>query len=178
MQLTQRPHIFFALTDGTAEQIAKAARLLGPNIDVILLPPWDCLPFDRVAPSKQAMGRRMDALRVWLQPSSIPKLLITSLGAALQPVPPLSVIQDSKITLKVGQLLDRDAFKDFALRTGYVEEALADEPGEFVFREDVFDVFPAGSPVPMRVVLGEDDLIEEPRFYHLRRSERPKRSAI
>ncbi len=166
MQLTQRPHIFFALTDGTAEQIARAARLLGPNIDVILLPPWDCLPFDRVAPSKQAMGRRMDALRVWLQPSSIPKLLITSLGAALQPVPPLSVIQDSEITLKVGQLLDRDAFKDFALRTGYVEEALADEPGEFVFREDVFDIFPAGSPVPMRVVLDEDDQIEELRFYH------------
>jgi transcription-repair coupling factor (superfamily II helicase) len=165
MQVNQRPHVFIASTDGTAEQIAKAARCLGPGIDILLLPPWDCLPFDRVAPSKQAMGRRMDALRVRLQPSSKPRLLITSLGAALQPVPPLSIVQDSEITFKIGQLFDRDAFRDFAIRTGYLEEALADEPGELVFRDDIVDIFPAGSSLPMRIVLDDNDRIEELRFY-------------
>jgi transcription-repair coupling factor (superfamily II helicase) len=165
MPSNQQPHVFITLTDGTAEQIAKAARCLGPDIDVILLPPWDCLPFDRVAPSKQAMGRRMDALRVWLQPSSKPRLLITSLGAALQPVPPLSVVQDSEITFKVGQPFDRDAFRHFVIRAGYLEEALADEPGELVFRDDIVDIFPAGSSLPMRIVLDDNDRIEELRFY-------------
>lgn len=165
MQVNQQPHVFIASTDGTAEQIAKAARCLGPGIDVLPLPPWDCLPFDRVAPSKQAMGRRMDALRVWLQPSSKPRLLITSLGAALQPVPPLSIVQDSEITLKVGQPFDCDAFRHFVIRTGYLEEALADEPGELVFRDDIVDVFPAGSSLPMRIVLDDNGRIEELRFY-------------
>ncbi|RYD84295.1 MAG: transcription-repair coupling factor, partial [Verrucomicrobiaceae bacterium] len=165
MQADARPHTFIALTYGTAERVAKAARCLGPEIDVILLPPWDCLPYYRVAPSKQAMGRRMDALRVWLKPSWKPRLLITSLGAALQPVPPLSVVRDSEITLKVGTPLDRAAFREFASRTGYLEEALADEPGELVFREDVVDIFPAGSSAPMRIVLDDDDRIEELRFY-------------
>ncbi|MDP9838711.1 transcription-repair coupling factor (superfamily II helicase) [Neorhizobium huautlense] len=165
MQVNQQPHVFIASTDGTAEQIAKAARCLGPGIDVLLLPPWDCLPFGRVAPSKQAMGRRMDALRVWLQPSSKPRLLITSLGAALQPVPPLSIVQDSEITFKVGQPFDCDAFRHFVIRTGYLEEALADEPGELVFRDDIVDVFPAGSSLPMRIVLDDNGRIEELRFY-------------
>ncbi|PWE54150.1 hypothetical protein DEM27_21975 [Metarhizobium album] len=165
MHSDRRPRTYVALTGGTAERIASAARCLASDIDVILLPPWDCLPYDRVAPSKQAMGRRMDALRVWLQPSTKPRLLITSLGAVLQPTPPFSVVRESEVTLEVGQPFDRDAFREFALRTGYLEEALADDPGELVFREDVVDIFPAGSPVPMRIVLDGDDRIEELRFY-------------
>lgn len=165
MQSVQRRHVYVAVTDGAAERIAKAAKCLGPGVDVILLPPWDCLPYDRVAPSKQAMGRRMDALRVWLQPSSKPRLLVTSIGAGLQPVPPLSVVRDSEITLKVEQRFNRNAFKEFAFKTGYLEEALADEPGELAFREDVIDIFPAGSLVPMRIVLDDDDSIKELRFY-------------
>jgi transcription-repair coupling factor (superfamily II helicase) len=155
-----------ALSDGTAERIASAARCFGPDVDVILLPPWDCLPYDRVFPSKQAMGRRMDALRVWLQPSSKRKLLVTSIGAAIQPIPTIPAILASEITLRVGQPFDRDAFTEFALRTGYLEEPLADEPGEVVFRDDVIDIFPAGSSVPMRIVLDDDDRIAELRFYH------------
>lgn len=165
MHSDPRSHTYVALTGGMAERIASAARCLAPHIDVILLPPWDCLPYDRVAPSKQAMGRRMDALRVWQQPSTKPRLLITSLGAVLQPTPPFSVVGESEVTLEVGQPFDRDAFREFALKTGYLEEALADEPGELVFREDVVDIFPAGSPVPMRIVLDGDDRIEELRFY-------------
>ncbi len=165
MHSDPRPHTYVALTGGTAERIASAARCLGPDIEVILLPPWDCLPYDRVAPSKQAMGQRMDALRVWLQQASKPRLLITSLGAVLQPTPPFPVVRESEVTLEVGQPFDRDEFRKFALRTGYLEEALADEPGELVFREDVVDIFPAGSPVPMRIVLDGDNRIEELRFY-------------
>lgn len=161
----RRPHVYVALTDGTAAHIARAAKCLWPGITVVFLPPWDCLPFDRVAPSKQVMGRRMDALRVWLQPSSKPSLLVTSLGAVLQPVPPVATVRESKITLKVGQPFDRHAFREFALRAGYLEEALADEPGELVFRDDVVDIFPAGSPDPMRIVLNEDGGINELRFY-------------
>lgn len=163
--LDQSPHVFIALTDGAAERIANAAKCLGPSIDVTMLPTWDCLPYDRVAPSKQVMGRRMDALRVWQQPSLRPKLLVTSLGAAVQPVPPLAVILDSEMTLSLGQQLDRDGFRAFALKTGYLEEAIADEPGELVFRDDVIDIFPAGSSAPMRIVLDGDDRIEELRFY-------------
>lgn len=165
MHSDPRPRTYVALTGGTAERIASAARCLGPDIDVILLPPWDCLPYDRVAPSRQAMGRRMDALRVWLQPSTKPRLLVTSLAAVLQPTPPFCVVRETEVTLEVGQPFDRDSFKKFALNTGYLEEALADAPGELVFREDVVDIFPAGSPVPMRILLDDDDRIEELRFY-------------
>lgn len=48
---------------------------------------------------------------------------------------------------------------------GYLDEALADEPGELVFRDDIVDIYPAGSLLPMRIMLDDNDRIEELGFY-------------
>ena len=157
--------VYVALSETTATRIASAVRSLNPDAYVVVLPPWDRLPYDRVPPSRQCMGRRMDALRVWAQPSSRPKLLITSLDAMLQRVPPSAVVEDSWYRLAVGEGFDRAAFADFAGRTGYVEDGMVDEPGELAFREDVIDIFPAGGLAPMRIVVGEDGTVSELRCY-------------
>jgi hypothetical protein len=41
-----------------AEQLAQALKGLAPDLEVLLLPPWDCLPYDSASPSREAMGRR------------------------------------------------------------------------------------------------------------------------
>ncbi len=156
---------YVALSEGAAAKIADAVASLFPEIETIVLPPWDCLPFDRVHPSRHCMGRRMDALRIWMTPGDAPRLLLTSLEAALQRVPPVHVIADSKLELVVGKLFDRDAFSDFIRRTGYVEEGVADDPGELAIHESVIDIYPAGAPGPMRIVLDEDDRVEELRGF-------------
>jgi transcription-repair coupling factor (superfamily II helicase) len=107
----------------------------------------------------------MDALRVWSQPVSNNRLLITSLDALLQHIPPSCVIQDSWFELAVGEVFDRSAFASFVRRTGYIEEGIVDEPGELAFRGDVIDIFPAGASVPMRIVLAEEGTVAELRSY-------------
>ena len=157
--------VYVALGETSARNIAKAVSDLDPDAGVVFLPPWDCLPYDRVAPSRECMGRRMDALRVWGERPSRAKLLVTSLDAMLQRVPPSSIIKDGWFSLAIGQRLDRNAFKEFARRTGYIEEGVVDEPGELAFRDDVIDIFPAGGLAPMRIVLEEDGQISELRSY-------------
>ena len=107
----------------------------------------------------------MDALRIWNTPSVTPRLLLTSIDAVLQRVPPSSVIADSQFRLVIGQPFDREAFLDYMRRTGYVEEGVADDPGEVAFREGVIDIFPAGAPGPLRIVLSKDGHVSEIRGF-------------
>lgn len=111
------------------------------------------------------MGTRMDALRVWSEPAEKPRLLVTSLNAVLQRIPPLKVIKDSRNEVTSGGLFDRDAFEAFVRATGYAVEGVADEPGELAIREGVIDIFPAGAPVPMRIMLSDDHRVLELRSY-------------
>jgi transcription-repair coupling factor (superfamily II helicase) len=157
---------YVALSETSADKIAGAIRCLFPEIEVIVFPPWDCLPYDRVPPSRQCMGRRMDALRVWRQPHQKPRLMLTSLDAALQRVPPIPVVDKTRFEVVTGQPFDREAFADFARRTGYIEEGLADDPGELAIREEVIDIFPAGAQNPMRIILSNDDYVTELRSYN------------
>lgn len=165
MNAEKVPIAFVALSEGSASGIFEAVRCLAPDVEVILLPPWDCLPYDRVPPSRQCMGRRMDALRVWSEPCPGRRLLVTSLDAVLQRCPPREVIEASQFEVAVGTKFDRPGFEQFVKETGYVEDGLVDEPGEFAFRDEVIDIFPAGQQAPMRIVVKEDGSVAELRSY-------------
>ncbi len=160
-----RSHCYVALSEAAADEIAGAVAALFPEVNLLVLPPWDCLPYDRVPPTRHCMGRRMDALRIWNGRSGAPKLLVTSLEAMLQRVPPATVIRDTKLDLVVDRSFDRDAFSNFVQQTGYVEEGVADDPGEVVIREGVIDIYPAGAPGPMRIVLSKEDRVLELRGF-------------
>jgi transcription-repair coupling factor (superfamily II helicase) len=165
LQRTQRPLCYVALNEGQAAEIAEVFNALFPNLALVILPPWDCLPYDRVPPSAHCMGRRMDAIRIWQALGDAPKILLTSLDATLQRIAPISLIANTRFELEVGKPFDRDAFFGFIHRTGYVEDGVADDPGEVAVRDDVIDIYPAGAPGPMRIVLSKDNRVEELRGF-------------
>ncbi|WP_139198945.1 DEAD/DEAH box helicase [Xaviernesmea oryzae] len=158
--------VYVARSEAEALGVAEALCALKPEAEPILLPPWDCLPYDRVEPSRQAMGRRMDALRVWLEDGGRNRrLLVTSLDALLQRVAPKQVILAARYSLAVGDAFERDSFTDFVERMGYLADGVVDEPGEVALRDEVVEIFPAGGRLPMRIMLAEDGTIEALRFY-------------
>lgn len=161
MQKTEKPLCYIALSERHVDEIAGAMGALFPAVDLVVLPPWDCLPYDRVPPSRHCMGRRMDALRIWCSAGNAPRLLLTSVDTTLQRLPPYSVIKMSQFELVVGAPFDHGAFFEFIQRTGYREESVADDPGEVAVREGVTDIYPAGAPGPMRIVLSEGGVVEE-----------------
>ncbi len=165
LQSSRMSICYVALSELSAERVAHSIRCLFPDLDVVELPPWDCLPYDRVPPSRHCMGRRMDALSVWSEPSRTPRLLITSLNAVLQRIPPLEIIRNSRFSVRTGRHLERQMFEAFVRSTGYATESVADEPGELAIRDEVIDIFPAGATAPMRIVLSEDDEVVELKSY-------------
>jgi transcription-repair coupling factor (superfamily II helicase) len=143
--------IFIASSDRRAEQTAQALQSFAPDLDVLYFPAWDCLPFDRAAPSREIMGQRMAVLQRLGEGGRALRVLITSPDAALQRLPPPDAIADEILKLETGQPLDRDKLAAFAQRTGYITDERVDEPGELALLGNVVDIFPADAETPVRI---------------------------
>lgn len=55
--------VAYVMSDG--QHMADVEQMLGflaPEIPVLTLPAWDCLPYDRVSPSSDTSARRLAAL--------------------------------------------------------------------------------------------------------------------
>lgn len=157
--------IHIASSERRAEEIGRALAGLSSSIEVLVLPPWDCLPYDRASPSRDLMGRRMRVLQRLAHDAGVDCVVITSPEAVVQKLPPRGVLTEAFLVLERGQRLDRDALVRFAARTGYVTDDRIDEPGEIAFLGEVIDIFPADAARPVRIMLAGEDIIDEIRTY-------------
>jgi transcription-repair coupling factor (superfamily II helicase) len=143
--------VHVARSETRADRLARALRGLAPNLEVLVLPPWDCLPFDRAGPSRDIMGRRIATLRRLVEETEAPRLLVTTIDAAMQRLAPREVWGDASLLLKTGDQLPLDWLEAYLLRLGYVLDERVDEPGEAAIRGEVLDIFPAGAEAPYRL---------------------------
>ena len=59
-------HLLHVARDGPrASLLAELAGFFAPDLEVLTIPAWDCLPYDRVSPNTDVMARRLDALAVF-----------------------------------------------------------------------------------------------------------------
>ncbi|ONG45621.1 hypothetical protein BKE38_26255 [Pseudoroseomonas deserti] len=146
--------VHLARSEGRAERVHRALRSLAPGLEVALLPAWDCLPYDRVSPSRAVMGRRMAALAQLARPAEGPRLLVASIAAATQRLPPPEA--GACLRLEVGGAFDAERIEARLARLGYGLEEVVDDPGEAVLHGAVLDIFPPdGDSLPVRVDYAE-----------------------
>ncbi|KAA2241211.1 TRCF domain-containing protein [Salinarimonas soli] len=143
--------VHMAAGESRAERLGAIAAALAPDLPVVVLPPWDCLPFDRASPSREAMGRRVAALRRLDEAGGAPRLLVATPDALLQRVPPAALLGEATVDIRVGGSVDPDELGALLHRPGYVIDERVDEPGEVAIRGHVIDVFPGGAARPYRI---------------------------
>jgi transcription-repair coupling factor (superfamily II helicase) len=132
------------------QRIAALAHAMKPGVQVLSLPPWDVLSYDRTQPSAAIVGQRMQALQALAHPDGRPCLLLTSAATALQRVRPARELQPDPV-LRAGDPLDLPGLAlDLAAR-GYHAEERVDEPGTVALRGHVVELFPTGAPCPVRL---------------------------
>lgn len=155
--------LVLAAGERRAEEIARAlAALSDGGVEVLLLPGWDCLPYDRASPSREVMGRRMAVLQALAHPPERARILVVSPAALMQRLP---ADAGDTFTLVKGERLDRDAFAAFCAQAGYIVDDRVDEPGEVGLLGEVIDIFPAAADAPVRVDLDAADEILALRLY-------------
>ncbi len=149
-----------ARSETRLERLRAAAELFGgAAVEVLTLPPWDVLPYDRAAPSAAVVGRRVRALATLARPAERPRLLLTTAEAVMQRVPPPRTWAKAELTLARGEPLDLDALRTALAERGYQADERVDEPGEVALRGETIEVFPAGDAAPVRLALDAEGRI-------------------
>ncbi|MEL6961888.1 MAG: transcription-repair coupling factor [Pseudomonadota bacterium] len=142
-----------------ADQIKQRISFYAPNVDVAVLPAWDCLPYDRVSPNGDVMARRLEVLAALLgQGLKRPDLLIITVNALLQKLPTADSIRSGLFKASAGDRIDRDQLLMCLARNGYRRAGTVVEPGDYAVRGGIIDVFPIGAEQPLRLDLFGDDL--------------------
>ena len=83
-----------------------------PKVKVLQMPAWDTVPYDRVAPAAEIIGRQIDTLIQLLNP---PKkcLVLTTVAAWGQLLPPKEFFKDSALSIHQGQSVAFDVIQNF-----------------------------------------------------------------
>jgi len=151
--------VFVARDDARASAFRQACRFWAPDIPVLMLPAWDCLPYDRVSPSRSIAADRAGALHdLTTAPANLPLIIVTTVSALGQKVPPRDALQGSGFRAKVGQEVDRGALEQYLSKNGYARTGTVVEAGDFAVRGGVVDCFPPGADQPIRLDFFGDEL--------------------
>src|SRR5665213_2860118 len=96
------------------------ALLAAPDQDVYAwlrgakpFPAWDCLPYDRVSPKPDIESRRLATLAALARDGDKACVVVTTINALLQRVPPRSAIAGASFKAKNGAEVDREALVAF-----------------------------------------------------------------
>ena len=185
LDLARRAEAFSAglvLVDATGdrlEQLAAAAAGFAPGLEVLSVPAWDSLPYDRSPPSASVIGRRVAALAAMAAAPARPRLVLTSARAVLGRVPPAQRWEGAALTLALGDPVQPVALAAQLQGWGYVADEHVDEPGQMAVRGRVIDVFPGDADRPLRLLL-EDGAIQAILLFDpsSQRSEPSERTSI
>jgi transcription-repair coupling factor (superfamily II helicase) len=152
--------VFVARDGGRASAFIDALRFFAPEMEVLRLPSWDCLPYDRLGPSPAVAAQRMATLARLRrgETDKTPRLLVTQAPALMQRVPPREALDRATYLAKSGQDLDVAELERYFAVNGYARASTVSERGEFAIRGGVIDVFPPAAEEPVRLDLFGDTL--------------------
>jgi transcription-repair coupling factor (superfamily II helicase) len=141
--------------------IAEGLAFFAPQVEVLTFPAWDCLPYDRVSPSHEMSSDRMDVLGRVLATGGAaqgPRVLLTTVAAALQRVLPRERVSGAVFHASVGAQVDIDRLVAFLAANGYERASTVREAGEYAVRGGIIDIFPSGADQPVRLDFFGDQL--------------------
>jgi transcription-repair coupling factor (superfamily II helicase) len=155
------PLLHVARDDSRMARLAEALAFFAPRMEVLRFPAWDCLPYDRVSPNPELVSERISTLARLIDGQSAStgrRVVLTTVNALVQRVPPRHVFHGSSRTLKVGGSVKTEELARFLEANGYGRAGTVMEPGEYAVRGGIIDIFPSGLPDPVRLDLFGDTI--------------------
>jgi transcription-repair coupling factor (superfamily II helicase) len=165
----RRPIVVAVPTATTAERLAHELTVWLSPADVAVFPAWETLPFERVSPGAETMGRRLElmwrlrSLRDGARGSGAPAVIVAPVRALLQRLGP-HVEDTEPVQVTRGGQLDVDELVEGLGRLGYYREYQVEHRGEMALRGSIVDVFPSTATSPVRIDLWGDEVDRLTRF--------------
>ncbi len=153
----RRPVVVAVPTGSEAERLSNDLKNFLEPSEVALFPAWETLPFERVSPAIETMGRRMQILHQLSDPKTCPKVIVASGKALVQQVGPYSK-RRKPLKLILNEEIDQSEVISTLVSVGYRREYQVEHRGEFAVRGSIIDLWPSTSEAPIRVDLWGDEI--------------------
>jgi transcription-repair coupling factor (superfamily II helicase) len=158
-------------TGRESESLREALACVAPTAEIIEFPAWETLPHERLSPSTETVGKRIDALRrlqAWSEREARepqhPVIVVASVRAALQPVAD-NLTSLEPVTLTTGgRGYNLSELSGRLVDLAYSRVDMVTRRGEFAVRGGILDVFSPIAEHPARVDFFGDE-IETMRFF-------------
>ncbi|MGL4406011.1 MAG: transcription-repair coupling factor, partial [Notoacmeibacter sp.] len=133
--------------------LADALRFAAPELPILELPAWDCLPYDRVSPGADVAARRLSALNGLAALKAKPHgaIVLATANAVLQKMPPAAQMVDAKLIAKAGGALSMNKLVERLERQGFDRVATVREVSEYAVRGGILDLFAPAAENPVRL---------------------------
>lgn len=150
--------VHIARDDQRMAATAEMLEFLAPGLQVLTLPAWDCLPYDRSSPNRQVVAARMRTLGLLAEDGLAGRVLLTTVNAVTQRVPARATVTDGRFVAAIGDRIDEAALTTFLVGQGYTRTGTVMEPGEYAIRGGLIDIFPPNDSYPVRLDLFGQEL--------------------
>jgi len=140
--------------------LARSLSFFAPDIEVLEFPAWDCLPYDRVSPHGGVVAQRMMALArlARVKGRERPAIVLTTVNAILQRVPPRETLGRQSLAAAPGNLLAMSGVIQWLELNGFSRAATVREAGDYAIRGGIVDLFAPGMDAPVRLDFFGDTL--------------------
>lgn len=151
--------LVMAPTGRRTEALGPALAAVLPGAEVLHFPAWETLPHERLSPSAETVGRRIDVLRrIATWDGAAPLIITASVRSALQPLA-AGLADAAPIDLVVGgRGHELDTVAARLVELAYHRVDMVSRRGEFAVRGGILDVFPPTADHPFRVEFFGDEV--------------------
>ncbi|MGQ9647238.1 MAG: transcription-repair coupling factor [Thermodesulfobacteriota bacterium] len=147
-----------------AESLLEDFRFFQKERTMLALrfPPWETLPYDKIAPHPEIIRERVKCLFSLLRGEQV--VLIAPIRAVMQKVLSPTDLETSTFSLSVGQEVDRDHLIRFLNKNGFTQVRVVEERGDFSIRGAIVDIYAPPHEEPLRLEFDGDRLESIRRF--------------
>ena len=131
-----------------------------------LLPAWEVLPNDAMAPADDIVAERLNTLEALARAfdEGETKHIVAPVRSILQRVVRRTYLAGNTITLTIGDTHDLESLITQFSAMGYEREVMVEQRGHMSVRGGIFDIFPISSELPFRIEFFGDEIESIRRF--------------
>ncbi|CAG7603054.1 transcription-repair coupling factor [Rhodococcus opacus] len=162
--LAERTHLLLVTATGREadDLTAELQEMIGDA--VAQFPSWETLPHERLSPSADTVGRRVEVLRRLARPDDRSygaplQVIVTTVRSLVQPMAP-GLGEIEPVTLRVGVEHDFDGLIQRLVEMAYTRVDMVGKRGEFAVRGGILDLFSPTADHPVRVEFWGDEVTE------------------
>ena len=157
VQQADAPVLVLASDNQTAHRLETELEFyLGPEIPILRFPDWETLPYDLFSPHQDIVSERLEiAARL---PTLSAGVLVTVVTTAMGRIAPRGFVDGHRFRIESGDRVGIDTLRQQLERAGYACVSQVMEHGEYAVRGSLFDLFPMGAGVPLRIDLLDDEV--------------------